>query len=236
MLDSPAIALPVVLAAGLVDGINPCAFTVLLLFTVTLLTGHGTAMGADTGAMRTRVLLLGGTFIWAIFLTYLALGVGLLRASGWLAQNHLGARLGALSAVFLGLWMMKDSFLPEWGPRLGAPAVLGDVLRRWGSRMSFVAMLVLGILVGACTVPCSGAVYLAVLSMLALRQEFARPYVYLVLYNVMFVVPLLVILVGASMGPTLRSLNRWNLHHREKMRLALGTGAVALGLFILATV
>ncbi|MBI2872559.1 MAG: hypothetical protein HYY00_05125 [Chloroflexi bacterium] len=228
--------LPTVVVGGLADGINPCAFTVLLLFVATIASLYAGMGNTGTGSVRARLFLYGGAFVFAIFVTYLTMGTGLLRASSVVAQNHLGARLGALAALFLGLWMLKDYFAPGWGPRLTAPAVVGNLVRRWGQRATLTGMFGLGVLVGLCEVPCSGAVYLVIVSMLALQQSFLRSYVYLVLYNVMFVVPLVAILAVASARPALNRLAHWNLHHREGMRLALGVGVVVLGLAILATV
>lgn len=45
-----------------------------------------------------------------------------------------------------------------------------------------------------------------------------------------------VILIAATSRPTLNRLARWNLHHKEWLRLALGGGVVTMGLLILATV
>ncbi len=82
----------------------------------------------------------------------------------------------------------------------------------------------------------SGAVYLGVLSLLALQPSALLGYGYLVLYNLIFVLPLVVILAAASARPTLNRLAHWNLHHKEWVRLALGGGVVVMGLLILATV
>ncbi|MBI4300167.1 MAG: hypothetical protein HY677_03450 [Chloroflexi bacterium] len=234
-MASASVALPSVIIAGLGDGINPCAFTVLLLFVAAIFAMYRGVESANR-AIRTRLLIYGGAFILAIFVTYLTLGTGLLKASAVLTQNHVGARVGALAAVFLGLWMVKDFFVPSWGPRLGAPAVVGDLVHNWGQRATLTSMFGVGILVGLCTVPCSGAVYMAVLSMLALQQSFVQSYLYLILYNIMFVVPLVAILAAASARPTMNRLAHWNLHHREWVRLALGGGTVLMGLGILATV
>ncbi|MBI4312333.1 MAG: hypothetical protein HY681_11210, partial [Chloroflexi bacterium] len=235
-LSSTTVALPVVLTAGLADGINPCAFTVLLLYVAPVGSLYGNVADANRWEVRRRLFSLGGAFIVALFLTYLALGVGIFRASTIFAENHIGARSGAMVSVFLGLWMLKDALTPDWGPVLRAPAVLGRLLDAWGRRASVGAMLGLGALVGLCTVPCSGAVYVAILSLLALQQSFMKSYAYLVLYNVMFVLPLVAILLVASTRPMLNRLAHWNLHHQERVRLALGSGVVTLGLLILATV
>jgi len=61
-------------------------------------------------------------------------------------------------------------------------------------------------------------------------------YSYLLLYNIVFILPLVVILIAASARPTLNRLAHWNLRHKQWVRLALGGGVVAMGLLILATV
>jgi cytochrome c biogenesis protein CcdA len=235
-LSSPAVTLPAVLAAGLTDGINPCAFTVLLLFVASVASAYRSLDGTDVSRARMKIILLGTAFIAAIFAVYLALGVGLFRASSTLTQNHLGARIGALAAVFMGLWMLKDAFLPGWGPRLSAPSGLTRIVHSFGHRATLGSMLVLGGLVGLCTVPCSGAVYLAVLSLLALQTSFVLAYLYLLLYNLAFILPLAVILAVASARPALGRLAHWNNHHRERVRFALGAAVSLMGLVILATV
>jgi cytochrome c-type biogenesis protein len=85
-------------------------------------------------------------------------------------------------------------------------------------------------------VPCSGAVYLGVLSLLALQPSALLGYGYLLLYNLVFVLPLVVLLITASARPTLRHLAHWNLHHKEWVRLSLGGGVAVMGLLLLATV
>lgn len=231
----PQITLPTVIAAGIVDGINPCAFTVLLLF-VTALMATTQAGNQNIGTVRRRVLGMGSIYIAAIFLTYLALGVGLLKSLEIFTAQHLPARLGALVAVLFGLWMLKDYFLPESGWRLQAPHQVGAVARQMGKEATIPALVMGGFLIGLCTVPCSGAVYLAVLSLLALQPTALLGYGYLVLYNLVFIVPLVAILILASSRPTLNRLARWNLRHKEWVRLALGSGVVIMGLLILATV
>lgn len=231
----PKITLPTVLLAGVVDGINPCAFTVLLLF-ITALLATLPAGAQNVQAARLRLLGLGSIYIGAIFVTYLALGVGILKSLDLFTREHLPARFGALFAILLGLWMVKDFFLPDLGWRLQAPAKVGEIARRSARTATIPAMVVGGFLIGLCTVPCSGAVYLGVLSLLALQPTALLGYGYLVLYNVVFIAPLLAVLAAASARPTVNRLAHWNLHHKEWVRLALGGGVVIMGLVILATV
>jgi cytochrome c biogenesis protein CcdA len=231
----PAITLPTVIVAGAVDGINPCAFTVLLLF-VTALLASLKAGEQNVAATRARLVGMGSIYIGAVFLTYLALGVGLLKAAEFFTRQHLPARLGALAAILIGLWMIKDYFLPDWGWKLQAPGRIGEIARTAAQKATVPALLLGGFLIGLCTVPCSGAVYLGVLSLLALQPTAMLGYGYLLLYNVIFILPLVGILILASARPTLNRLAHWNLHHKEWVRLVLGGGVVIMGLLILITV
>jgi cytochrome c-type biogenesis protein len=231
----PKITLPTVILAAVVDGINPCAFTVLLLF-ITAMLATIQAGEQSLRAIRARILSLGGIYIAAIFLTYLGLGMGLLKSLDFFTREHLPARFGALAAILFGLWMLKDFFLPDVGWRLQAPSQVGTMARQMAKKATVPALILGGFLIGLCTVPCSGAVYLGVLSLLALQPSALLGYSYLVLYNLIFVLPLVVILVAASARPTLNRLAHWNLHHKEWVRLALGGGVVVMGLLILATV
>jgi len=218
-----------------VDGINPCAFTVLLLF-ITAMLATFQAGEQNINAIRARLLTQGGIYIAAIFLTYLSLGIGLLKTVDLFTRQHLPARFGALAAILFGLRMLKDFFIPDWGWRLQAPAKIGSLARQMAQKATVPALIVGGFLIGLCTVPCSGAVYLGVLSLLALQPTALLGYGYLVLYNIVFVLPLIVILVAASAHPTLNRLAHWNLHHKEWVRLVLGAGVVVMGLVILAAV
>ena len=231
----PAITLPTVLVAGFLDGINPCAFTVLLLF-ITALIATLQAGQSDPKSVRLRIIGMGSIFIGAIFITYLSLGIGLLKSLDIFTQQHLPARISALLATLFGLWMLKDYFLPEMGLRLQAPGNVGALAKKAARKATLPALLAGGFLIGLCTIPCSGAVYLGILSLLATQPTALIGYSYLVLYNLIFILPLIILLVLASSRPTLNRLAHWNIHHKEWVRLALGSGVVVMGLFILLVV
>lgn len=232
----PAVTLGSVLVGGLIDGINPCAFTVLVLFVTAMLATLQVSTSAEISKARARIVGMGSIYIAAVFLTYLGLGIGLLATSALFSRFHAPARIGALLAIGMGLWMLKDFFLPDVGPRLAAPKIVGQWTVDAAKKMTIPALIVGGFLIGLCTVPCSGAVYLAVLSLLAMQSSALVGFAYLVLYNLMFILPLVALLIAASARPTLNKLAHWNLHHKEWVQLALGAGVTVMGILILATV
>ena len=81
-----------IIAAGLIDGINPCAFTVLIFFISFL-----TLMGYKNKDLAA----IGITFITAVFLTYLAIGLGLFRGLYELKQFYLFLRITFFSIAAL---------------------------------------------------------------------------------------------------------------------------------------
>ena len=232
----PAVTLATVIVGGLIDGINPCAFTVLILFVTAMLATLQANTSSGITAARARIIGLGSIYIASVFLTYLALGIGLLATSALFSRLHAPARVGALIAVGMGLWMLKDFFLPEVGPRLAAPSIVGQWTVDAARKGTIPALVVGGFLIGLCTVPCSGAVYLAVLSLLSMQSSALVGFGYLALYNVMFILPLVALLIAASARPALNKLAHWNLHHKEWVRLGLGASVVVMGILILATV
>ncbi len=235
--DAP-ITLPLVVGAGLIDSLNPCAFALLLVFiasVVALVSRQGQAAWLG----QRRWLLVGGSiYILGIFLTYLALGLGLfgaLQISKSLSGTHLVSRLAAFGALGLGLLALQEAVLPELGVPLAAHVDMAR-LRGLVRRLSAPGLFAAGVLVGLCTVPCAGAVYLAVLSLLAAQTTLWTGLAYLVVYNVVFVLPLVAIRGLAGSRPFYQTLARWQLHHRSFLKLATGAVAIGVGLLTLAVV
>src|SRR5581483_9321245 len=211
-MNEQPLTLPAVIGAGLIDSLNPCAFALLLVFVSTMLSMLQRQSDAAGAAYARRWLLSrGGIYILGIFLTYLALGFGLLgalQAAKVLSSSHLVSRVAAVVALLLGLMALQEALLPELGSRLSAHMNMAR-MRSLVSRMSVPALFGAGVLVGLCTVPCAGSVYLAVLALLSTQATLLAGIGYLVLYNVVFVAPLVIMLGLASSPPVYRKLARW---------------------------
>lgn len=233
-MNEQTVTLPAVFTAALVDSLNPCAFALLMVFIATML-GMVQRQAALPHAQAPRRCLLtrGGVYVGGIFLTYLLLGFGLLgtlQVAKSLTSTHLVTRTAAILALGIGLLALQEALLPELGTRLSARM---DMVRLRGlvGRLSIPALFAAGVLVGLCTVPCSGAVYLAVLALLSAQTTFLAGAGYLVFYNLVFVAPLVGILGLAASPPVYRRLARWQLHQRTMLKL--GTAALALGVGLL---
>jgi cytochrome c-type biogenesis protein len=212
-----------VLGAGLLDGINPCAFSVLLVFVAFLFT-------LQRG--RPDLLAFGFTYIGAIYLTYFGIGLGLLRVFQ-LGAPHLFARLGAGLMILLGLVNIKDFFWYGLGPSLTLPKVGVAARDRWMRRATLPATAVVGFLVGICEFPCTGGVYVGILGLLAAQTTYWVGLTYLVAYNVMFILPLVALLLVVGNRRVVGQFSRWMATNKRQLRLGQGMVMVTIGLVIL---
>ncbi len=212
-----------VLSAGLLDGINPCAFAVLLLFVAFLFT-------LQRG--RNDLIMFGVTYIGAIYLTYFGIGLGLLKVFQ-LGAPHLFAKVGAGMMIVLGLVNIKDSFWYGKGLSLTLPMVGMSARDRWMRRATLPATAVVGFLVGICEFPCTGGIYVGILGLLAAQTTYWTGLAYLVIYNVMFIAPLIALLVVLGNRRVVGQVSRWMATNKRQLRLGQGSVMIALGLIIL---
>lgn len=230
------LTIPLVLGSGIADGLNPCAFALLVLFaTYTLsIVNAVTADGSPTLEARRRLLDAGSLYVGAVWVTYFIIGLGLLSFLGWLGQDHLVARGAAVLALVMGLWMLKDVILPGWGPSMMAPVGTHRRMHSAMQRGGLGGMLVAGVLVGICTVPCSGAIYLDIVAVLHASGGGPTGLALLALYNVAFIAPLVVLLAAVSNRRVLGQIGRWNRSNSPwiKAGLALAVLAMSFGLLL----
>ncbi|MBI4183861.1 MAG: hypothetical protein HY521_07680 [Proteobacteria bacterium] len=212
--------LPAVVVTGLIDSVNPCAFAVILLLIALLFTLRKS---------RGQVLTLGLVFVGMIFVVYLAIGLGILKAVRLSDDPHLVARAGAWLLIALGAVNLAEHAFPGSPLKLHMPAFAGARARELIQRATLPATIAAGFLVGLCTFPCSGGIYVSIITLLNAKTTLAWGVGYLLLYNVMFVLPLIVILVAAGNRVTAKAWAGWERVHALDIRLWFGSAMVALG-------
>jgi len=231
------LTLPTVLASGVADGLNPCAFALLVLFAPYPLpmVNAVTADGSPTLLARQRLLGAGSLYVGAVFVTYFLIGLGLFSFLAWLGQDHLVTRVAVVLALVMALWMIKDILLPGWGPAMAAPHATHGWMQRAMERGGLAGMLIAGVLVGICTVPCSGAIYLDIVAVLHASGGGIAGFALLALYNVAFIVPLLVLLAAVSNRRVLGQLGRWNRANSPWVKAGLAVAVIAMSLGLLVS-
>lgn len=216
--------LATVLLAGLLDGLSPCAFAVLL-FLVAFLFAIRRARG--------DVLKTGGAFVASVYISYFLIGLGLLRAFALAGQPHLIGKLGAFLLILLGLAGLYNVVVPSFPLRLTMSAGSWEVIRRWIHRATLPSAAIAGFLVGFCTLPCSGGIYVATLGLLTKAEMMLQGLGYLALYNAANIVPLVAILFSVGNRPVSLKLTQWERGSARHVRVAFALTEVLLGVAML---
>ena len=220
MLDLPTIGLVITSAA--IDAINPCAIGVLILM-ITVVLGSGKSVK--------RLLLLGSAYIFAIFATYLLAGLGLVyffSAIPIVIAEYLSIAVGLL-VILAGLVEIKEFFWYGKGFSLQIPHRFAVKIQEWSTTKTSVAgVMLLGAFVAGVELPCTGAPYLAIITVLRIDFNLAA-FALMVLYNLIFVSPLLIILGLVAGGAKISTVQKWKEDSKGIMRLGIGLLLVALG-------
>jgi cytochrome c biogenesis protein CcdA len=226
-----------VLGAGLIDGLNPCAFATLVFF-ISYLT--------FTGRRGRDVLLVGISFALGVFLTYLLVGVGLLKVIQSLSFfTALGRWVYLITAVLcavLAILTFRDFFKARRGNvsemtlklPIGLRRRINAVIREGAQVHAYVAMaFVTGFVVSLIELACTGQVYLPTIVYVMSRPELAaEAFLYLVLYCLMFIVPLVVVFVLSYFGTTSEQFGSFINRHTSTIKLITGLVFVGLTLWM----
>ena len=216
------LTLGVVVVAALIDSINPCAFGVLLFLMAVLL-----SMGSSKRALKAGML-----YTFVIFGVYLIAGLGIMKLinSVPLLVNEAKMIVGVI--VLLGAIIeLKDFFWEGKGFSLKIPASTKPLLEKYVRKGTLPAIFVLGAIVALVELPCTGGIYLAILSLIS--TEGTKGIMYLVLYNIIFVLPLILITYLIYRGTKTDSINAWVQKNKRFMRLSAGIIMILLGLSLL---
>jgi len=217
---------PAVVGAALLDSINPCAISVLFLTIAFLF---------SLGKSRREVLKIGGVYIAGIFLIYILIGLGLTQAMLLFGVPKLMSRVGATLLIGWGGINLAGNIWKNFPIKLAIPTAAKGNIARLIQTASIPGAMVLGLLVGATEFPCTGGPYLFVLGLLHDKATFWQGFGYLVLYNLIFVLPLVVILTLASDKGLQDKVEEWKKRYTKRAEIVSNMLLILLGGIILAT-
>ncbi len=213
-----------VIGAAIVDSINPCAIAVLLILLGTLLKAGD----------RKRALYSGIAFIVSIYIVYFLFGLGVFQALRVSGLSFWFYKLIGVIAILIGLANLKDYF---WYGKI----FVTEIPRKWRPTLqrmlkhvtSPLGAFVMGFVVCLFELPCTGGPYLFVLGLLAEKTTQIIAIPTLLLYNLFFVLPLILITVFIFIGRTnIEKTNAWREKNLRVLHLIAGIIMLALGLFV----
>lgn len=217
---------------AIADSINPCAFAVMLLLLSTIF---------SKSKSRKKTLFSGFFFAFAIFVSYLLLGVGFFS---FLERTTTGSiifkRIVGVLGILIGLWNIKDYF---W---YGGAWFLMEVPLAWRPKMMKLIQSVvspkwaffIGILVSLFLLPCSSGPYMVILGLLKTGNISLQWlwFWYLVLYNLIFILPMLIITILVSTGQaTVEKIAKFKNKNTKLLHWVLGLLMIILGVYVIFT-
>lgn len=214
-------ALGTIVVTALIDSINPCAIGVLILM-MSVLMGNKKSSG--------RILLLGSVYIFSVAAVYFAAGLGLIYIFSSIPlylTEYISITVG-LIIIGAGLLEIKDYFWYGKGFSLQIPAVFTTKIHKISKKTTIPGVILLGAFVSAVELPCTGAPYLAIVTLLSQYFDFTA-LLLLILYNILFVSPLIVILVMVVGGAKLYKVKKWKQDYKGIMRLMIGLLLIGMG-------
>lgn len=244
--------LPAVLSAGLIDGINPCAFTVVIFFISFL---------SLQGYRKKELVGIGIFYILAVFITYLLLGLGifgfLYRLRGfWLISRIINLSVAVLS-IILGVFCLYDLFKfkktkTTEGLILQLPKAVKNQIQRiigWHYRKTpqiqmqpvkkqitrlILSAFITGFLISLLEAACTGQVYLpAITFVLKAAPLKLKAFGYLVLYNLMFILPLILIFILSLAGFTSQRFSSFFRKHFLSIKVVMTILFFTLGILLI---
>lgn len=209
-----------VIVSGALDGVHPCGIGVLLFFIAFLL-----ALKRD----RKEILLVGLAYISGVFAAYLGIGLGIMQALTFL-PSMLVANISVVLLVILALVSALDAF--RGTTTLKMPTFSRPWVQNYLSKATIPAAIAAGFLVGLCAFPCAGGIYVAIIGLLSARVDLLSTIAYLILYNLAFVLPLILLLLVSSDSKVIASIEEWEKRNRKFYKLFFAAFMLALAAFI----
>jgi cytochrome c biogenesis protein CcdA len=200
------LTLPIIILGAIGDSINPCAIAVLIFITTYLIAVK--KRGKD-------FLAIGLVYVLFIYITYFLAGIGLLSFIKKIGISDYVFYITAVAVIIAGLINIKDVIFSQSGFILSIPESKKEIIKKYIVKASVPAAMILGVIVSALELPCTGGIYIAVLGLLANQATLTQGYIYLLIYNLIFVMPLIFILFITYFSLTSETINSWRKKNKR---------------------
>ncbi|MDO9577569.1 MAG: hypothetical protein Q7J16_06750 [Candidatus Cloacimonadales bacterium] len=233
-----------IIFAGLIDGINPCAFATII-FLVSYLTLLG-RKGRD-------VLLIGCSYTFAVFTTYFLigmLGLNILeviqRMKFLTVITEIIFVITGIIVIIFGVYSLYDYYLFRKGrtaemvlqlPKKIKQKIHEEIRSRSKIQHFVVGAFIIGFLVSLQELFCTGQVYLPTLIYMSHLLNYRNlAYFYLVIYNLLFILPLIVVFILVFWGVSSQTMGKWAQKRVGLMKVLMAVIFFLLGFVLIGSV
>lgn len=220
-----------IVSLAAVDAINPCALAVMAIVLITLLTQDPT---------KKRKVLLGGlSFTLAVFILYFLYGMIMIQFFSHIIpetgrfSNYVFKGFG-IFAILLGILNLKDFFIYKPGglgtemPMKMRPRVKQLIKKITSPKGAFI----IGLIVTLFLLPCTIGPYIIASGKLSILNFF-KTIPWLLLYNIIFILPMIIITLLIYFGlTTINKVSGWKEKNIKYLHLVEGLILTTLGILM----
>ncbi len=239
-----------VIVAGLLDGVNPCAIAMLLMFISIL------------GFMKSKKMLMivSISYILGVLLTYFFVGFGLLQFLATPTVTQFMASLGqilyiifAVMATLLFLVTFYDYIVTKNEDYEKVKNQLPSKIKRFNKNLmekfttvlkdenpsfkktlnTFFIPFIIGVIVGFTEAACTGQIYFFILVGLHTVNP-ALGLIYLIIFNLLFILPLIIIAIIAVRSKNVMAVSNFFREHLSTIKLLTALFFLAMAIFFFA--
>jgi len=220
-----SLPLPLFITTGIISGINPCVFSVLIFLMGTI---------ALTGSRR-RALAIGVTYIATVFVVFFLTALAVVQFVRVIGASNLALTKTAIGIFLLvvGIVSIKDFFWYNRWFSFKIPTFTKHRISTLGKTGSFVAIIGLGFIATIAALPCTigpftyfSTTYLT--SMTAMENN-----LYTALFSFAFVIPMILVFVAIyAVKVSTDRAEEWRIKSARYMRLIAGLLMVSFGLLL----
>ncbi|WP_319508501.1 cytochrome c biogenesis protein CcdA [uncultured Methanolobus sp.] len=216
----------VIFIAGLLAGFNPCLIAVMAFLASVIV---------SSGGSRKDMLVLVTGFCSGIFVTYMIVGFGILNTISYFhGIKEIITNLMVLLVAFLGLWHLYDAYYIKKHSKSSfkTPRSFIDLMGKAEGRNILAISFVGGSIFSLVKAPCVGAVYLMILEMLISGDDILGGTLYMALYNLGVILPILILGALLAFGLDPKKVNDYREKKRVEIRLITGIILILLALML----
>ncbi|MDN5327910.1 MAG: hypothetical protein PWP03_548 [Candidatus Woesearchaeota archaeon] len=223
-----------VIITALADSVNPCIMSVLALLISQLMLFKA----------KKRIKKYSIVYISTIYISYFIIGILLalgLNAVLTKTSNALNNIIGfyvilivSLIVIFAGIVNVKDFFAYGKGISFSLSKKSKERVIKLIQELSLASIIILGFIITLIEFPCSGIMYAGLISLLISNHiSFANIMLILIFYNIIFVLPLILIVYFVLKGSNIDEVDSFRLKYRKWFRLIMGLVLIGLGIYLL---
>ncbi len=213
------------IGAAAVDSINPCTLAVLLILLTTLL----------TSGRKKKILGAGLAFTTAIYISYFLMGLGIYSAVQTTGISHIIYYVIIIIALVMGLLSIRDYFNYKPGVlAVEIPMKWRPILKKLiGKVTSTQGAAIIGFICSLFLLPCSSGPYLVILGLLANNSTRMTAIPLLLIYNLIFVMPMIILTILVYLGrTTIEQASEWREKHIKTIHLISGIIMIIIAIIL----